>query len=402
MLLKYLLKKFIKIGTLTVIDANNKIYTFVGTPKPSVKIRFKNKSIEWKLLYNPDIAVGEGYMNGDIVIEQGNLREFLELCYQNYELQSLESLNHILKIVLFPFLEFNNILNAKKNVAKHYDLKTELFELFLGKDLIYSCAYFNNPNEDLETAQLNKMRHLAAKLRLKPNQKVLDIGCGWGGLSLYLAKYANVEVVGITLSEEQFKIANERAKQVGLDHKVKFYLRDYREEKDKYDRIVSVGMLEHVGLLHYDHFFNQVKSLLNESGLAIIHSICRYRRKVDNKNWINKYIFPGGYVPALSEVVQEIEKKSLYITDIEILRDHYVYTLRSWFERFTAHHEQIKALYDEKFYRLWESYLIGSELAFSRLGEHVFQIQIQKSPIEFELTCNYIIENEKKLRALGG
>jgi cyclopropane-fatty-acyl-phospholipid synthase len=293
------------------------------------------------------------------------------------------------------FLQYNPVPRARRNVAHHYDLSDQLYELFLDRDRQYSCAYFRTLEDDLETAQLNKKRHIAAKLVLRPGDKVLDIGCGWGGMALYLASECDVDVTGLTLSAEQHTVAQRRAAAAGLSDRVRFHLRDYREERGRYDRIVSVGMFEHVGVNHYGQFFAQLKSMLTPDGIALLHAIGRMEGPGSTNPWLRKYIFPGGYSPALSEVTPAAEKARLWITDIEILRLHYAETLRHWRARFEHNRERIRALYDERFCRMWELYLTGSEVAFRRQGHFVFQMQLAKSVDTVPLTRDYMVDWER-------
>jgi cyclopropane-fatty-acyl-phospholipid synthase len=291
--------------------------------------------------------------------------------------------------------QLNPVWRARRNVAHHYDLSDQLYELFLDDDRQYSCAYFRTPENDLETAQHDKKRHIAAKLLLRPGQKVLDIGSGWGGLAIYLAAESGVEVTGLTLSEEQLKASQRRAAAAGLADRVRFYLRDYREETGQYDRIVSVGMFEHVGVNHYPAFFAKLKGLLAPDGVALLHSIGRMEGPGMTNTWLRKYIFPGGYSPALSEVVPVAERAHLWITDIEVLRLHYAETLRQWRNRFEQNRDRIRALYDERFCRMWEVYLVGSEVAFRRAGHLVFQMQLAKSLDTVPLTRDYMFDWER-------
>ncbi len=283
---------------------------------------------------------------------------------------------------------------AKANVAHHYDLSGALYDLFLDRDRQYSCAYFETPTASLEDAQLAKKRHLAAKLQIKPGMKVLDIGSGWGGLGLYLAETCGAEVVGVTLSEEQHKLSNERARQRGVADRVQFRLLDYRQLNERFDRIVSVGMFEHVGVGHYKEFFAKCRALLKDDGVAVLHSINRSDGPGATSAWIKKYIFPGGYAPALSEVVPHIERQGLYVTDIEILRLHYAQTLREWRRRFADHRERALAIYDERFCRMWEFYLAGSEAPSAIGGMNNFQIQFSRSQHALPLTRDYMLEAE--------
>ena len=294
--------------------------------------------------------------------------------------------------------QYNPAGAAQCHAAHHYDLSDTLYDLFLDQDRQYSCAYFLSPDDSLEEAQAQKKRHIAAKLLLKPGCRVLDIGSGWGGLALYLASLTGAEVTGITLSEEQVKAARRRAAEAGLSDRVRFHLRDYRDEHGSYDRIVSVGMFEHVGVNHFKTFFRQVKDLLNDDGVALLHSIGRAEGPGITNPWIRKHIFPGGYSPALSEVVPVIEKTGLFVTDIEVLRLHYAETLKEWRRRFNANRTRIAEIHDERFCRMWEFYLAGAEAAFRHNGQIVFQIQLAKRQDAVPLTRDYITDGE---RALG-
>jgi cyclopropane-fatty-acyl-phospholipid synthase len=295
--------------------------------------------------------------------------------------------------------QHNPVLRAWQNAAHHYDLSDQLYEFFLDRDRQYSCAYFQDRSDDLDTAQLNKKRHIAAKLLIRPGQKVLDIGSGWGGLALYLARECGADVTGLTLSVEQHKVATRRAAVAGLSDRVRFYLRDYREEFETYDRIVSVGMFEHVGIHHYGAFFAKLKSLLAPDGIALLHSIGRKDGPGSTNPWIRKYIFPGGYVPALSEVLPIVERSKLWITDIEILRLHYAQTLRAWRSRFERNRDRVRAIYDERFCRMWEMYLVSSEVAFRRSDLIVFQMQLTKAIDAVPLTRDYMLDWEREHNA---
>ena len=292
--------------------------------------------------------------------------------------------------------QYNSRTRARQNVAHHYDLSDHLYELFLDRDRQYSCAYFPGEDDDLEQAQLDKKRHIAAKLMIEPGQKLLDIGSGWGGLALYLAAASGADVTGLTLSAEQYKVATRRAVAAGLSDRVRFYIRDYREETGQYDRIVSVGMFEHVGVNHYAAFFAKVKSLLTADGVALLHSIGRMDGPGTTSPWFRKYIFPGGYAPALSEVVPIVEQQRLWITDIEILRLHYARTLRAWRRRFEQNRDRIKAIYDERFCRMWEMYLVGAEIAFRRGGMLVFQMQLAKTIDAVPVIRDYMFDWERE------
>jgi len=402
MLIKLIFEKFIQLGTLHVIDPVGNIISFKKTASPECTIRLHHQYIIYKLLWNADLALGEGYTHGDITIEQGTLSDLLNLCTQNDALQQENQTWSIKDSLLSPInylRQCNTRYFSRKNVSHHYDLNGEMYKLFLDSDMQYSCAYFSHLQEDLETAQKNKKRHLAAKLRLEPGQKILDIGCGWGGLALYLAQQEQVDVTGITLSQEQWQVATERAEKLGLSDRVHFKLIDYREEKERYDRIVSVGMFEHVGLPYYKQYFRKIYNLLEDEGIALLSSIGRRQTlHANRRTWIGKYIFPGGYCPALSEIIKPIERSKLLITDIEVLRHHYVYTLQHWHARFQSHRETIKALYDEDFCRMWEYYLVGCEMAFQNLGYLIFQVQLIRSTSMSPLARDYIFEWEQENR----
>jgi cyclopropane-fatty-acyl-phospholipid synthase len=398
MLASLLFKRVITVGTLTMIDAYGKAHVFRGTEEPRVTVRLHDKALHHKLLLTPKLAVGEAYMNGTLTIEEGTLYDFLDLAGHNMvalEGHPLQATQLAIGRVLRFIHTYNPIGRAQQNVAHHYDLSGALYDLFLDKDRQYSCAYFMTDNDSLEVAQHNKKLHLAAKLLLEPGQKVLDIGSGWGGLGLYLAKLAGVDVTGVTLSVEQQKRSQQRAVDMGLADRVHFKLLDYRKEEGKFDRIVSVGMFEHVGATHYREFFRKVKTLLKEDGVAVLHSIGRMDPPGSTNPWLRKYIFPGGYTPALSEVMKAMEIEGLWVTDIEILRLHYAKTLREWHRRFQANRDKIKALYDERFCRMWEFYLVGCEVAFRHMGQMVFQMQVARRQDAVPLTREYITDFER-------
>lgn len=391
----HFLKRFINVGTLKLIDKDNNKYCYAATPTPEITIQLNSKQIEQKLYNSPHLALGEGYMNGDITIKGGDIYDFLSFCalnLQTFNASVVETLIKQLASLRRLFHEKNPIHQSQKNVAHHYDLSEELYRLFLDKDMQYSCAYFKSLEDDLETAQENKKRHLSAKLLLKPGQKILDIGSGWGGLALSLAQQEKVEVTGLTLSKEQHRVATERAKEAGLEDRVRFYLKDYRQETGTYDRIVSVGMFEHVGVKHYQDFFSQIAALLKHDGIALLHSIGCSTGPTTPNPWLKKYIFPGGYSPALSETLHSLESAKLYVTDIEILHQHYAETLRHWRTRFLAHKDQVKEIWGERFLRMWDFYLASCEVAFRKRGYMVFQIQMMHNPALAPLTRDYISE----------
>src|SRR5438105_4053453 len=398
MLLASALLRFIRIGRLNLIDAAGETHVFEGSPGPSASVRVHDPSLHWKFLLSPRFYVPDAYMNGGLTIEEGSLYDFLDILTLNEEGSPggrLMRLGDIAGRVLRSIHQYNPVHRARRNVEHHYDLSDQLYELFLDRDRQYSCAYFQSPEDDLETAQANKKRHIAAKLLLRPGQMVLDIGSGWGGLALYLASECGAEVTGLTLSQEQLKVAQHRAAAAGLSDRVHFHLRDYREETGQYDRIVSVGMFEHVGVTQYGVFFDKLNALLKPDGVALLHSIGRMDGPGTTNPWIRKYIFPGGYCPALSEVVPVVERRRLWITDIEILRLHYAETLRAWRVRFEQNREQIRALYDERFCRMWETYLVGSELSFRHAGSLVFQMQLAKTVDAVPLTRDYMVDWER-------
>jgi cyclopropane-fatty-acyl-phospholipid synthase len=399
MLFARILKNTIKIGRLTLIDADGRSHVFQGSmPGPARTVRLHDRGLHLALLINPKLAVGEAFMDGTLTCEGCTLYELLDLLGQNLvylEAHPSQAWKEWLGRFARLVLTYNPIGRAQRNVAHHYDLSGKLYDLFLDKDRQYSCAYFGSDNDNLETAQANKKLHLAAKLLLKPGQKVLDIGSGWGGLALYLAKLAGVDVTGVTLSTEQHKMSQERAAAAGLGERVRFHLRDYRLQPGPFDRIVSVGMFEHVGAAHYREFFRKAKELLTEDGVMLLHSIGRMEPPGSTNPWLRKYIFPGGYTPALSEVLSAVEDAGLWVTDIEILRLHYASTLREWRRRFMENRSKIEALYDERFGRMWEFYLAGCEVAFRHMGQMVFQMQIARRQDAVPLTRDYITDFER-------
>ena len=403
--LKTLLNRFVQIGTLEVRDADGNVHVFKGAPGLEVGIHLKDRKLYRSLFFHPELHAGEAYMDGTLTIETGTIRDFLTLFMINSRNLRKHPLQRILNRVQKQFRRFqqrNDTEAARAHVQHHYDLSNEFYRLFLDKDMNYSCAYYTNPKDTLETAQQNKLRHIASKLDLKPGQRVLDIGCGWGGMALYLAKVADVEVVGVTLSTQQHALAQERAKERKLDKRVSFELKDYRHVTGTFDRIVSVGMFEHVGVIHYDEYFKKIHELLKPDGVALVHSIGRHTVPSSTASWIRKYIFPGGYSPALSETLASVERSGLWVTDIEILRLHYAKTLRAWEERFQSNRAKITTMMDERFCRMWEFYLIGSEVTFSHSSHMNFQMQLTKDVHTLPLTRDYLNKAERELKAPGG
>lgn len=397
MLLVQLFGGLVKSGQLRLIDARGKSHYFGSPAAQPITLRLHDAALPYKLLLNAPLAFGEAYMDGRITIEQGTLPDLIDLYVKNTAHRGSPPLGALATWMGLAFRrlqQYNPVGRARANVAHHYDLSGALYDLFLDRDRQYSCAYFRSPEDSLETAQENKKRHIAAKLLLKPGQKVLDIGCGWGGLALYLASISGVDVTGITLSEEQMKVATQRRDNTDLSDHVHFHLRDYRHEQGRYDRIVSVGMFEHVGIGHYDEYFRKIRDLLTDDGVALVHSIGRTAPPGGTNAWLRKYIFPGGYSPALSEVLKTVERTGLWVTDIEVLRLHYAHTLHEWYTRFMANRDQVRALYDERFCRMWEFYLVSCEAAFRHWDQMVFQIQLTKRRDAVPLTRDYMFEWE--------
>jgi cyclopropane-fatty-acyl-phospholipid synthase len=401
-LLENLMKRFVKVGTLTILDVEGRSHVFKGTAGPEVTIRLRDRKLYRSLFLHPELKAGEAYVDGTLTVEKGTIRDFLTLSVMNARNLRRHPLQRLLNSSLKRMRKLhqrNTTKTARAHVHHHYDLSNELYRLFLDKDMHYSCAYFTKANDTIEKAQQNKLRHIAAKLDLKPGQRVLDIGSGWGGMALYLAAAADVEVLGVTLSTEQLALANQRAKERGLEKRVRFELMDYRDVKGTFDRIVSVGMFEHVGIVHFDEFFNHMRDLLKPDGVALLHSIGRKGGPSATASWIRKYIFPGGATPALSETLASIERAGLWVTDIEILRLHYAKTLAAWDQRFQANKNKVATLLDERFCRMWEFYLIVSELSFV-YGKHmVFQIQMTKDRDTLPITRDYMTEVEAKLKS---
>ncbi|MBO9463314.1 class I SAM-dependent methyltransferase (plasmid) [Labrenzia sp. 5N] len=354
-----------------------------------------------RIALNPDLALGEAWMDGTLTVEQGDLYDFLALCLSNIGRGPgpwSRRVHKRLRMMGRRFLMHNPVGRAQKNVAHHYDLGDDLYELFLDPERQYSCAYFKTPADSLETAQEQKMRRIAAKLQLAPGQQVLDIGSGWGGLGLYLARTTGANVTGVTLSVEQQKYSAARARREGLDKWARFELRDYRHETGPYDRIVSVGMFEHVGASHYSEYFAKVASLLTNDGVALVHTIGSVAEPAAPHPWLRKYIFPGGYIPSLSEIAPAIEHAGLIVTDLEVLRLHYAETLKAWRERFLARRTEATALYDERFCRMWEFYLAACEAGFRFNGLVVFQIQLTRRFDSLPWTRGYVDAEERTLR----
>ena len=380
-------------GTLELIDSNNTKFTY-GSGNPLVRVKLKNKSIEKKLFRNPSLHFGESYMNEELVIEEGTIEQLVDLVTSAYD--DFVKNNKFFKLYekfsgyFKTFQQINEFVNSKQNVAHHYDLKEDLYRLFLDKDMQYSCGYYHNANIGLDQAQIDKKNHIITKLQISENMKVLDIGCGWGGMAIEIAKQTGACVKGITLSENQLATASKRAQEEGLSEKVTFKLQDYRDEKENYDRIVSVGMFEHVGVKYFKTFFSKTYDILNEGGIFLLHTIGQRGIPTATSPWIRKYIFPGGYIPSLSEILQVCEKLDINITDIEVLRLHYAHTLTHWYQNVIKNKDKIIRMFDERFFRMWEFYLLASKYSFVNMGNVVFQIQIAKNIQNLPLTRNYI------------
>ena len=388
------LEKLVKDDGFVLEDANKKQH-IIGKPlkNPPIKLKLLDKSLHYKLLLLPDLYFGEAYANGSAVIENGTLTEFLEIAMKNIGRGPTSNYATVIKKLMgiYSYItNFNFVGKSKSNVAHHYDISEKLYDLFLDENRQYSCAYFKNNNETIEQAQKNKMNHIIKKLHLKPNLKVLDIGSGWGTLALEIAKQSKCEVLGITLSENQLEYSRNKAKELNLENQVRFELVDYRKLNEKFDRVVSVGMLEHVGKKFYSKYFNSVSKFLNEDGVALIHTIGSVMTPRDPHPWISKYIFPGGYTPSLSELAKPIEKSNLIIADMEVLRMHYAHTLRNWKSRFLGKKEEVLKMFDERFFRMWEFYLAGCEMAFKWGDQVVFQFQLSKKLLSTPNTRDYI------------
>jgi cyclopropane-fatty-acyl-phospholipid synthase len=396
-----ILERTVTTGHLRLVDSDGRAYDFGDHNGSLVVARITDKHTERQIMLNAPLAIGEAYMDGRLVLEKGTIYDFLELLLTNTRRRWPRWLRFLdrLMFVTRRLQHYNPVGRSKRNVAHHYDIDDSLYALFLDPDRQYSCAYFEHEGMSLEDAQEAKKRHLAAKLNLTDGLRVLDIGSGWGGLALYLAKTAHVEVTGITLSEEQLKVARERAQAEGLARAVNFELCDYRDLEGQFDRIVSVGMFEHVGTAHYRSFFRQVNSLLTDSGVAVLHSIGRSDGPGTTNPFIAKYIFPGGYIPALSEVLPAIEREGLLATDLEILRLHYAMTLRHWRQRFRGAWHTAVEKFGERFCRMWEMYLAGSETAFRYQDLMVFQLQLTKDQTALPLTRDYMFDAERELRS---
>jgi cyclopropane-fatty-acyl-phospholipid synthase len=399
MLLAQVARRIVKRGQLTLIDAGGKIHE-IGDPDTGPRAGFRITGRRWqrRILLNPQLAIGEAYMNGGLEPVDCDIQDVLRLLIANMKNTRSNRWYALLdrwRILIRRLAQHNPVGRARHNVAHHYDMSDTLYKLFLDRDRFYSCAYFEPGVDDLETAQAAKARHLAAKLCIEPDCSVLDIGAGWGSLALHLAQHGAGRVDGITLSEEQHAFARDWMTREQVDDRVDIRLEDYRNVQERYDRIVSVGMFEHVGIGHYREYFETVRDCLKDDGIAVIHSIGTSGPPAANHPWIDRYIFPGGYIPALSDVLPVVERTGLIVTDIEILRLHYAETLKHWRRRFDAHREEIADIYDERFCRMWEFYLAGAEESFREGELMVFQLQLARQHDAVPLTRDYITEFDR-------
>ncbi|ANK79827.1 MAG: SAM-dependent methyltransferase [Rhizobiales bacterium NRL2] len=395
-----ILRSFVRKGSLCVIDSSGSRHLIGDGTEPSVTLRLSSRRSEYTLALNPALSLGESYVDGRLVFEEGGIYDFLDMLASNYGASGRHWWLDLLGRLGNGLKQANPIGRARANVAHHYDLSSALYDIFLDADRQYSCAYFTSPDDSLETAQENKKRHIAAKLCLdRPGLKVLDIGSGWGGLGLYLAETFGADVTGVTLSTEQHSLSTRRAERSPASDRVRFELQDYRELEGGFDRIVSVGMFEHVGKRNYAEFFGRIRKLLTDDGVALIHSIGYSDSPAPINPFIRKYIFPGADLPSLSEVFPAVEQTGLWVTDVEILRLHYAETLRHWRERFVAQRAEVEALYDERFFRMWEFYLALCEIGFRRRTNMVFQMQLTRRLDAVPLTRDYMVDEERRIAA---
>ena len=387
-------------GSMTVRIGGGRAFT-VGSGEPKLTVSIADYRTAARIGANPALALGEAWMDDKVRVEDGSIYDLLDLVGRNLKYARRPRLGPVRKLISDLFQQWNARAQARRNVAHHYDLSGELYRRFLDEDMQYSCAYFADEDMTLEEAQAAKKRHIAAKMLIRPGDKVLDIGCGWGGMGLTLAEEYGAEVTGVTLSTEQLAVARQRAERRGLENRARFELTDYRDVAGPFDRIVSVGMFEHVGRPNYQAYFDTIARLLTDEGVAVVHSIGRSDGPSLMQPWIAKYIFPGGYIPALSEVLPAVERAGLIVTDVEILRLHYAETLRHWRDRFEARRAEIAQIYDERFCRMWDFYLAASEIAFRHRDHMVFQLQLARKIDAVPLTRDYIgpAESAPKARA---
>ncbi len=406
-LLDKMLAGYVKKGELTVIDHKGARYSY-GAPDPDfrpVTVRLADGKVVRSIAGDPGLGAAEAYMDGRLTVEDGDIIDLVNIIRGSHKWEDSAGTNKFLKKggkIRHGLSQLNWRKASRENVAHHYDVGNDFYRLFLDEDLQYSCGYFTDPANDIEQAQLDKKKHVAAKLMLRPGMKVLDIGCGWGGLALTLHQLADVDVLGITLSKEQLEVARQRAADAGVSDRVKFELIDYRDVTGKFDRIASVGMLEHVGQPFFQTYFGKIRELLADDGIALIHTMGRLGGPGTTDKFMLKYIFPGGYLPALSEIVAASEQAKLIMADCETWRLHYVYTIREWYDRYRAHKAEIVAMYDERFYRLWQFYLAVSLTMFRDAPMGVYQLQYLKRRDAAPITRDYMFEGEAKLRREAG
>ena len=401
-----LIDKLLKRGTITIVYPDGNRTTYGPGGGKSVTIRIADRKVLLELVRNPRLGLGEAYMDERLIVEDGTILDLLELVTSSNRWEDGAKGRKLIgksKLsVLKALWRRNKPAKARRNVAHHYDLGNALYEIFLDDDLQYSCAYFTDPGNSLEQAQADKKAHIAAKLDLKPGQTVLDIGCGWGGTALYLHRVAKVDVLGVTLSEAQLEVARRWARDAGVADHVKFELIDYREVEGEFDRIVSIGMFEHVGLAHYEEFFAKCRDLLKPDGVMLLHTIGRLGSSSGAPDpFTDKYIFPGSHLPSLAQVSAASAKTRLIASDVEILRLHYAYTLRHWLDRVTRARSKIEAMYDARFFRMWECYLAGGIVMFETGSGCNYQIQYVRDRNALPLTRDYMIDQERELRALA-
>lgn len=402
--LDHLLTHLFRQGRLRVTYPDGTTRSYGPGNGPECAVALHHPALPRRIVLSPDMGVGEGYMDGTLTIEDDDVHGFLSLAIQNIAAQGQPWFRRpleTLRVLKRRFDQFNPVARSRANVAHHYDLSGELYGLFLDEDRNYSCAYFARPDMTLEEAQAAKKQHIARKLLIEPGMRVLDVGCGWGGMGITLARDFGAEVVGVTLSREQHEMANARAARAGLSDRVRFELVDYRDVKGEFDRIVSIGMFEHVGVPQYDAYFSSVTRLLKPEGIALIHTIGRAGPPGATSPWILKYIFPGGYCPAMSEAVAAVERQGLVTTDVEVWRLHYAETLKEWRKRFEANIDRVRALYDERFCRMWRYYLIASELTFRLNNQVVFQFQMTPKQDAVPLTRDYLYRDEADSEGRG-
>src|SRR5690606_25494671 len=393
--------RIIRVGNLAITGPDGTTSNFGDGSGEKVHLVIHTRRAERAITLHPSLAIPEAYMEQELDFVEGDVLSFLHLIYTNTGISWAEStwgrMLNWLRLKARPLQQWNTERRARRNIQRHYDLSGDLYRLFLDDDMQYSCAYFERPNMTLEEAQLAKKRHIAAKLRIMPGQTVLDIGPGWGGLGLYIAKTFETDVLGVTLSTEQHQVSTERAHAARLEQNVHFELRDYRDLSERFDRIVSVGMFEHVGVTHYKTFFDKCAQLLKPDGVMLLHTIGRVGPPTTTNAFIRKHIFPGGYIPALSEIMPHIERSGLMVTDVEVLRLHYAETLKAWRERFMANRDKVKEIYDERFCRMWEFYLAGSEASFRWQDLVNFQLQLTRRNDILPMTRDYIGKSEKAI-----